>query len=139
MHQPYVLIHHSRPSHQILLHQACNAQGLFNVRVTSDHSDLDACLARKHHADLLILDHALNDGLACLERASSVRAVLLVGHAAKNRPNLASEARRRGLWVLADLPWPLPILRWQQALQRIQTVTSPRHARLGRRCSANFA
>jgi len=48
----------------------------------------------------------------------------------RQRPaaDLAKEARRRGLWVLADLPWPLPVLAWQQALQRIQTVTSPTHA-----------
>ncbi|MFJ4064892.1 histidine kinase [Pseudomonas sp. NPDC089996] len=128
MRQPYVLIHPARPSHQILLHQACNAQGLFNVRVTHNLADLDTCLARKQGADLLILEHGLKDGPALLERASSSRAVLFVGHVNVGGPNLADEARRQGLWVLADLPWPLPVGRWQQALQRIQTVTSPTHA-----------
>jgi len=128
MHQPYVLIHPARPSHQILLHQACNAHGLFNVRITHDLADLDTCLARKPDVDLLILDHAVSDGLTLLERASATRAVLFVGHAGAGCLNLADEARRQGLWVLADLPWPLPVGRWQQALQRIQTVTSPTHA-----------
>jgi len=128
MRQPYVLIHPARPSHQILLHQACNAQGLFNVRVTQDLADLDACLARNPRADLLILEHAVSNGLALLERASCTRAVLFVGHVNAGCLNLADEARRQGFWVLADLPWPLPVGRWQQALQRIQTVTSSTHA-----------
>ena len=128
MRQPYVLIHPARPSHQIPLHQACNAQGLFNVRVTHDLADLDTCLARQPSADLLILEHAVSDGLAVLERACYTRAVLFVGNASAGSPNLAHEARRRGLWVLADLPWPLPVGRWHRALERIQTVTSPTHA-----------
>jgi len=133
MHQPYVLIHQARPSHQVLLHQACNAQGIFRVRVTLDLADLDACLARQRKADLLILDHALAlaGGVALLERIKrneASRALLFTGQANASRPNLAKEARRRGLWVLADLPWPLPVLQWQQALRRIQTVTSPTHA-----------
>lgn len=131
MHQPYVLIYQARPSHQILLHQACNAQGMFNVRVTLDLTDLEACLARPGKADLLILDHAMGDGLTLLkriERNRCLRAVLFTGRASARRPDLAKEARRRGLWVLADLPWPLPVLAWQQALQRIQNVTSPTHA-----------
>ncbi|NIE74468.1 histidine kinase [Pantoea sp. Ap-967] len=126
MQQPYVLIHQARPSHQILLHQACNALGLFNVRVTHDQADLYTCLARRQRVDLLILDHA--QGPALLERAASCRAVLFVGHANPGRASLAHEARRLGLWVLADLPWPLPLPRWQRALRRIQTVTSPTHA-----------
>ncbi|HDS1682641.1 TPA: histidine kinase [Pseudomonas putida] len=128
MRQPYVLIHPARPSHQILLHQACNAQGLFNVRITHDLADLDTCLARTPRADLLILEHAVNDGLALLERARSIRGVLFVGHHNPGSLNLAKEARRQGLWVVADLPWPLPVGRWQQALQRIQTVMSATHA-----------
>ena len=56
------------------------------------------------------------------------RAVLFVGHPDAGCPNLADEARRLGLWVVADLPWPLPAGRWQQALQRIQTVTRAGHA-----------
>ena len=132
MHQPYVLIHQARPSHQILLHQACNALGVFDVRVTDGLTELNACLARRGSADLLILDHSMNDGLTVLEhieRNRSSRALLFVGRASSHRPDLAKEAQRRGLWVLVDLPWPLPVLRWQQALQRIQRVTSPTHAR----------
>ncbi|MFJ4157348.1 histidine kinase [Pseudomonas sp. NPDC089752] len=133
MHQPYVLIHQARPSHQILLHQACNAQRIFDVRITLDLADLDACLGRKRKVDLLILDHALAlaGGVALLNRIQrnpTLRALLFTGQGSAHRPDLAKEARRRGLWVLADLPWPLPVQRWQQALQRIQTVTSPTHA-----------
>jgi len=133
MHQPYVLIHQARPSHQILLHQACNAQGIFDVRVTFDLADLDVCLARQRKVDLLILDHALAlaSGIALLERIKrnqSSRALLFTGHVCARSPDLAQEARRRGLWVLADLPWPLPVQHWHQAMQRIQTVTSPTHA-----------
>ncbi|MCI0912302.1 histidine kinase [Pseudomonas putida] len=131
MHQPYVLIHQARPSHQILLHQACNALGVFDVRITHDLLDLNTCLARKRGADLLILDHSMKGGQALLERLQRnrcSRALLFVGCASEHRPNLAEQARERGLWVLADLPWPLPVRRWQQALQRIQTFTSPTHA-----------
>ncbi|QHG66689.1 histidine kinase [Pseudomonas putida] len=126
MRQPYVLIHHARPSHQILLHQACNAIGLFNVRITHDKADLDTCLARKRCVDLLILDHTHDPAL--LDQLGACRALLFVGRADPGRSNLAREARRQGIWVLADLPLPLPMPRWQQALQRIQTVTSPTHA-----------
>ncbi|MFJ4394149.1 histidine kinase [Pseudomonas sp. NPDC089396] len=131
MRQPYVLIHQSRPSHQILLHQACNAQGIFDVRVTADLADLGACLARPRKADLLILDHSMSDGLKLLKRIEqdrSLRAVLFTGCPSAQGPDLAEEARKRGLWVLAELPWPLPMPRWQQAIRCIQTVTSPKHA-----------
>ncbi|MGF6392629.1 histidine kinase [Pseudomonas plecoglossicida] len=130
MRQPYVLIHQARPSHQILLHQACNALGFFDVRVTEDLNDLKACLVRDRGADLLILDHAGNDGLAVLEHVSCEppRAVLFVGQAGAGQTDLVSAARQHGLWVLAELPWPLPMQRWQQALRHIQTVTSPTHA-----------
>jgi DNA-binding NarL/FixJ family response regulator len=126
-----VLIHQARPSHQILLHQACNAQGIFRVRVTADMADLGVCLARERKADLLILDHSMSDGLNLLkriERDHSLRAVLFTGRPSARWPDLAKEARRRGLWVLDELPWPLPMPRWHQALRRIQMVTSPTHA-----------
>ncbi|MFJ4346980.1 histidine kinase [Pseudomonas sp. NPDC089401] len=126
MRQPYVLIHQTRPSHQILLHQACNAVGLFNVRVTRDLVDLHTCLARKQRTDLLILDH--REDPALLERVGACRAILLVGPAQPGDHNLARHARRLGLWLLADLPLPLPMVRWQRAMRRIQTVTSATHA-----------
>ncbi|MDZ3996240.1 histidine kinase [Pseudomonas sp. Teo4] len=133
MRQPYVLLHQPRPSHQILLHQACNSVGIFNVRVIPELTDLYACLECEPVADVLILDHAMPvaGGMALLERIARnrcTRALLFVGQAGEDSANLACEARRRGLWVLAELPWPLPMPRWQQALQRIQTVISPTHA-----------
>ncbi|MBT9234708.1 histidine kinase [Pseudomonas inefficax] len=138
MHQPYVLIHQARPSHQILLHQALNAQGMFHVRISETSADLDACLNADHRPDLLILDHAMptRAGLALLEQQHRTRALLFVGQATPKRHNLAQEARNRGLWVLAELPWPLSMPRLQRALQalqvrpwrRIQTVTSAPHA-----------
>lgn len=137
MHQPYVLIHQARPSHQILLHQALNAQGMFHVRISETSADLDACLNADHRPDLLILDHAMptRAGIALLEQHRT-RALLFVGQAIPARCNLAQEARNRGLWVLAELPWPLSMPRLQRALQalqvrpwrRTQTVTSAPHA-----------
>jgi hypothetical protein len=75
-------------------------------------------------------------GLALLEQQHRTRALLFVGQATPKRHNLAQEARNRGLWVLAELPWPLSMPRLQRALQalqvrpwrRIQTVTSAPHA-----------
>ena len=138
MYQPYVLIHQARPSHQILLHQALNAQGMFHVRISETSADLDACLNADHRPDLLILDHAMptRAGLALLEQQHRTRALLFVGQATPKRRNLAQEARNRGLWVLAELPWPLSMPSLQRALQalqvrpwrRIQTVTSAPHA-----------
>ena len=138
MHQPYVLIHQARPSHQILLHQALNAQGMFHVRISETSADLDACLSADRRPDLLILDHAMptRAGLAVLEQQHRTRALLFVGQAAPRRRNLAQAARRRGLWVLAELPWPLSMPRLQHALQtlqvrpgrRIQTVMPAPHA-----------
>ena len=138
MHQPYVLIHQARPSHQILLHQALNAQGMFRVRISETSADLDACLNADHRPDLLILDHAMptRAGLALLEQQHRTRALLFVGQATPKRRNLAQEARNRGLWVLAELPWPLSMPSLQRPLQalqvrpwrRIQTVTSAPHA-----------
>ena len=122
MHQPYVLIHQARPSHQILLHQALNAQGMFNVRISANATDLDACLAAERRPDLLVLDHAMptRAGLSLLAREHRSRALLFVGQAAPKHQNLAQEARNRGLWVLAELPWPLSPTRLQRALQTLR-------------------
>lgn len=105
MHQPYVLIHQARPSHQILLHQALNAQGVFNVRISANAADLDACLNAERRPDLLILDHAMptRAGLAVLARQHQSRALLFVGQATPKHQNLAKAARSQGLWVLAEL------------------------------------
>ena len=122
MHQTYVLIHQARPSHQILLHQALNSQGVFNVRISANTGDLDACFSAEHRPDLLILDHAMSTraGLALLAQQHNARALLFVGQPAPNRQNLAQEARKRGLWVLAELPWPLSMPGLQHALQTLQ-------------------
>ncbi|GLO41470.1 hypothetical protein PPUN15366_31150 [Pseudomonas putida] len=138
MYQPYVLIHQARPSHQILLHQALNAQGMFHVRISETSADLDACLSADRSPDLLVLDHAMptRAGLAVLDQQQRTRALLFVGQATPKRRNLAQEARNRGLWVLAELPWPLSMPSLQRALQalqlrpwrRIQTVTCSPHA-----------
>ncbi|WP_409313135.1 histidine kinase [Pseudomonas putida] len=138
MHQPYVLIHQARPSHQILLHQALNGQGVFNVRISESMADLDACLCAERRPDLLILDHAMpaRAGLALFAQPQRARALLFVGQPAPARQNLAQEARKRGMWVLDELPWPLSMPRLQHALQtlqvrpgrRIQTVMPAPHA-----------
>ncbi|TFF51427.1 histidine kinase [Pseudomonas putida] len=138
MHQPYVLIHQARPSHQILLHQALNGQGVFNVRISESIADLDACLCAERRPDLLILDHAMpaRAGLALFAQPQRARALLFVGQPAPTRQNLAQEARKRGMWVLDELPWPLSMPRLQHALQtlqvrpgrRIQTVMPTPHA-----------
>ncbi len=133
MYQTSVLIHQARPSHQILLHQALNGQGVFNVRISANAADLDACLGNERCPDLLILDHAMptQAGLALLAQQQRARAVMFVGQPTPRRHNLAQEARKKGHWVLAELPWPLSMPRLQHALQtlqvrperRIQTVT----------------
>lgn len=138
MHQTYVLIHQARPSHQIVLHQALNAQGVFDVRISANTTDFDACLGAERRPDLLILDHAMptQTGLALLAQQHRARALLFVGQPTAKRHDLAQEARSRGLWVLAELPWPLSMPRLQLALQtlqvrlgpRIQTVMSAPHA-----------
>jgi len=122
MYQTFVLIHHARPSHQILLHQALNAQGVFDVRVSATPAELDACLGAERSPDLLILDHAMptRDGLALLTRNQQARALLFVGQPTAQRHDLAREARKKGLWVLGELPWPLSMPRLQHALQRLQ-------------------
>ncbi|MDR2317435.1 MULTISPECIES: response regulator [Pseudomonas] len=138
MHHTYVLIHQARPSHQILLHQALNAQGVFDVRISANTTHLNACLGAERRPDLLILDHAMptQAGLALLAQQHRARALLFVGQPTPKRHNLAQAARSRGLWVLAELPWPLSMPRLQHALQtlqarprqRIQTVISAPHA-----------
>lgn len=137
MSRPYVLIHQARPSHQILLHQAFNAQGIFDVRITEEAVGLHACLNADRCPDLLILDHAMptRAGLALLKKLTGtrpLRGLLFVGQAAPGQQNLAQEAKQRGFWVVAELPWPLSMAQLQRALRRlggrIQNVTSAPHA-----------
>ena len=111
----------------------------FGIEVTFvAATDLDACLNAERRPDLLILDHAMptRAGLALLARQHRSRALLFVGKAPPKHQNLAQEARNQGLWVLAELPWPLSMPGLQHALQtlqarprqRIQTVISAPHA-----------
>lgn len=98
MHQPYVLIHQARPSHQILLHQALNARGMFHVRISETSADLDACLSADRRPDLLILDHAMptRAGLAVLEQQHRTRALLFVGEAAPGAATLPKRPEAAG-------------------------------------------
>ncbi|MGC3894212.1 histidine kinase [Pseudomonas urmiensis] len=119
-----VLIYQEHPSQQITLHQACNAQGVFNVRLADDLPAAKACLASEPLFDLLILDHAMSEtaGKRLLNHLCSVhgvRALLFVGEPCASRADLAREARQRGLWVLAELPWPVTMPGLEQALKRL--------------------
>ncbi|MFG0631315.1 response regulator [Pseudomonas sp. xss_2] len=119
-----VLIYQERPSQQITLHQALNAQGVFNVRLAEDLPAAKACLASEPLFDLLILDHAMPETagkriLNHLCSAHGVRAILIVGEPCASRVDLAREARQRGLWVLAELSWPIAMPGLEQALKRL--------------------
>ncbi|TFF34176.1 histidine kinase [Pseudomonas sp. RIT623] len=110
MHNLHVLIHQTRPFHQIRLHQAFNAQGLYNVRLSDDVGEIISDLARGRPADLLVLDHGMarQEALPLFARLASIastRALLFVGQAQAGA-SLAHEARRHGLQVLVDVPWP---------------------------------
>lgn len=138
MYQPHVLIHQARPSHQILLHQALNAQGIFQVRISENTAELNACLSAVRCPDLVIVDHAMptRTGLALLKKLPAACPLVFVGSAGPRRRDLAQEARSAGLRVLAELPWPVSTPALQYALQTlqqrpwrgIQTVTNTPHA-----------
>lgn len=121
MQQHHVLIHQARPSHQILLHQALNAQGVFQVRICQDKAELDACLSGAFCPDLLIFDHAMptRTGVALLKRLPHACPLLFVGQAGARRRNLAAQARGLGLQVIAELPWPLSTPALQRVLQTL--------------------
>lgn len=139
-----LLVVQSRPSHQITLHQACNALGVFKVRVVNDLHNAKASLAQA--PDAVLIDHgmptlAVQALLKSIVRQGQVRAVLFIGAPPAGAPNLSVEAWRRGLWVVANLSWPLSMPALHAALLRlrpaigglqtrdIQTVTSSLHAR----------
>ena len=118
-----VLIH-ARPSHDISLHQACNAHGIFKVRVAQDLHEVKSCLAQRGTVDLLILDNAMpmQDGRVLLrqvDRAQRPCALLFVGEAGGRRAGLAHEARRQALRVVGELSWPLSMPTLQRALERL--------------------
>ena len=141
-----VLIHQYSPFHQIHLHQALNAQGVFDVRVTGDLTLACAWLARDRPLDLLVVDHGIRfaSGVQLLKRlahARGARAVLFVGHPRGGQRDLARQAQALGLWVLAELDWPLSVRALAQQLHTLrravpragwrcqQTVMATSHAR----------
>ncbi|MGE7993477.1 histidine kinase [Pseudomonas sp. NPDC089554] len=145
MHRLNVLIVQASTSHHIPMHQAFNALGVFNVRIVSGLAQAKASLLAEP-VDLLVLDHEMPTLCAMallkfIQAQSLTRALLFVGAPGGESPDLSREARRLGAWVLAQLPWPLPIAALQAALkclarpgdtrsaQDIQTVISPAHAR----------
>lgn len=88
MRRLHVLIHQVRPSHQILLHQAFNALGVFNVRLHDRLSATKASLAQATPLDMLVLDHGMprRCGQALidhLERGQEPHALMFVGQAGK--------------------------------------------------------
>ncbi|CAK16937.1 response regulator [Pseudomonas entomophila] len=126
MRRLHVLIHQVRPSHQILLHQAFNALGVFDVRLHDQLSATKASLAQASALDVLVLDHGMprRTGQALidhLERVSEPRPLLFVGQADEKGPDLAREARKRGLRVIAELPWPLSTSVLDAALKRLKS------------------
>lgn len=124
MHQFQVLIHQPRPFHQIVLHQAFNAQGVYSVRLTEDMPGTLACLNQQRPVDVLVLDHDMPIGSAQslfrhLATEGAAQALLFVGQGKGNGPDLAREARKLGLWVLDELPWPMSTVALGKALGRL--------------------
>ncbi|MBI6900196.1 histidine kinase [Pseudomonas putida] len=137
MRQLSVLIHQTRPYHQMLLHQAFNAQGLYNVRLTDD---VPSATARQRPVDVLVLDQGMPKRHArrlfkYLEQACCTGGLLFVGCAGARDVDLALEARQFGLNVLAELSWPMSMVGLEQALERLY----PPAARCNRRSAASAA
>ncbi|MBC3436486.1 histidine kinase [Pseudomonas sp. BW16M2] len=121
MRQLNVLIHQARPYHQMLLHQAFNAQGVYSVRVTDD---VPTATTRQRPVDVLVLDQRMPRGYArrlfkYLVQASCAGGLLFVGCAGAGEMDLALEARQYGLNVLAELPWPMSMVGLEQVLERL--------------------
>ncbi|MEN8638568.1 histidine kinase [Pseudomonas sichuanensis] len=124
MHQFQVLIHQPRPFHQIVLHQAFNAQGVYSVRLTEDMPGTLACLNQERPVDVLVLDHDMPISSAQslfrhLAIEGAAQALLFVGQGKGNGPDLAREARKLGLWVLDELAWPMSTVALGKALGRL--------------------
>ncbi|MGB9089061.1 MAG: histidine kinase [Pseudomonas farsensis] len=120
----HVLIHQARPFHQILLHQAFNAQGVFNVRLSDDLEDTAARLGREQVVDVLVLDQSMPERCARslfqhLQPGAAPRALLFVGQGSDQARSLAGEARRRGFRVVGELAWPMSTVALQKALARV--------------------
>lgn len=124
MYRLNVVIYHTLPAQQISLHQACNAQGIFNVRIADNLAIAAILLARRRAPDLLIIDHAMPsaDGKALLQHLSLTcpsTALLLIGQPRPTHLDIAQQARQKGLWVVNELAWPLSMPALQRTLQRV--------------------
>ncbi|TLP63259.1 MULTISPECIES: histidine kinase [Pseudomonas] len=124
MHSLRVLIHQARPFHQIFLHQAFNAQGVFHVCVSDDLCDTRAWLGREQGVDVLVLDHRMPEPCArslfqCLHKGGAPRALLFVGGVGERSLDLAQDARTQGFRVVGELPWPMSTVALQQALAQL--------------------
>lgn len=115
MHNLHVLIHQTRAFHQIRLHQAFNAQGAYNIRLSDDIADVIRGLECGLSLDLLVLDHRMprDEALSLFARLSCaplVRALLFVGQAQAGR---AWRTRRVGMacgcwWMCPGPGWRWP-------------------------------
>lgn len=124
MYRLNVVIYQTRPAQQISLHQACNAQGIFNVRIADNLAIATTLLASRRAPDLLILDHAMPsaDGKALLQQLSincPSTALLLVSQPRPAQVDIVQQARQKGLWVVNELAWPLSMPALQRTLQRV--------------------
>lgn len=125
MHRLSVLIHQARPYYQMLLHQAFNAQGVYNVRLADPQWAWADCMARgQQPVDVLVLDQSMPGGYAlslfhALMQASCVGGLLFVGRKVVGEIDLALEARKSGLNVLAELSLPMSMVGLEKALERL--------------------
>nr|WP_314877188.1 response regulator [uncultured Pseudomonas sp.] len=124
MYRLNVIIYQSHPAQQISLHQACNAQGIFNVRIADTLAIATSLLCSQHAPDLLIVDHAIPsaDGKALLRHLGATcpsTALLMIGQPGPTQLDIAQQARQKGLWVVNELAWPLSMPALQRTLQRV--------------------
>ncbi|WP_050577299.1 response regulator [Pseudomonas cremoricolorata] len=125
-----VLIHQQHSFHQITLHQACNAQGVFDVRLCDDLRAIPERFEAGRAPDLLMLDQRMpaRAGKALLERLGGTRrtpALLFVGQPDSACQDFAHLARQQGLWVVGELDWPLSANGLRMALQRLDGIARP--------------
>ncbi|AIR87908.1 response regulator [Pseudomonas cremoricolorata] len=131
-----VLIHQQHPYHQLTLHQACNAQGVFDVRLVDDLRTIPGRLQAGRAPDLLMLDQRMpsSAGTALLQRLRAERkvpALLFTGQADSPCHDFARLAQQQGLWVVGELHWPLSANALRMILQRLDGITRslPLHSR----------
>jgi hypothetical protein len=119
-----ILIHQARSFHQIPLHQAFNAQGVFNVQLSDDWVRTTAFLDRSPVVDILVLDHDMPWSYArslfqYMRGCAAPRALLFVGQGKDKNRDLAQDARTQGFRVVGELPWPISTVALQRALAQL--------------------